>query len=72
MLAKSWTKPSISPYASPVLFVQKKTGKLQMCVEFHVINANTKLGVFPLTHISNILDKLGKVKCSSSIHLATA
>ena len=41
MLAKGWTKPSVSPYGSPVLFVWKKTGKLQMCIDFRALNANT-------------------------------
>ena len=72
MLAKGWIKPSVSPYGSPVLFVWKKTGKLQMCIDFHALNANTKLDVFPLPRIADLLDRLGKAKYFSSIDLATA
>ena len=72
MLAKGWIKPSVSPYGSPVLFVQKKTGKLWMCIDFRALNANTKLDVFPLPHIADFLDRLGKAKYFSSIDLATA
>ena len=72
MLAKGWTKPSVSPYGSPVLFVQKKTGELQIYIDFHILNANIKLDVFPLPHIANFLDRLGKAKYFSSIDLATA
>ena len=72
MLDKGWIKPSVSPYGCPVLLVQKKTGKLQMCIDFHALNANIKLDVFPLPCIADLLDRLGKAKCFSSIDLATA
>ena len=72
MLAKGWIKPSVSPYGSPILFVQKKTGKLWICIDFYALNANTKLAVFPLPCIADLLDRLGKVKYFSSIDLATA
>ena len=72
MLAKGWIKPSVSPYGSPVLFVHKKTGKLQICVDFHAPNINTKLDIFPLPPITDFLDKLSKAKYYSSIDLATA
>ena len=72
MLAKGWIKPSVSPYGGPVLFVQKKTGKLWMCIDFCALNANTKLDVFPLPRIADLLDRLGKAKYFSSIDLATA
>ena len=49
MLAKGWIKPSVSPYGSPVLFVQKKTGKLRMCIDFCALNDNTKLRCFSFT-----------------------
>ena len=52
--------------------LSKKTGKLRMCIDFHALNANTKLDVFPLPCIANLLDKLGKAKYFSSIDLATA
>ena len=52
MLAKTWIKPSLSPYSSPLLFVQKKTGELQMCIDFPALKANIKIDVFLLTHIA--------------------
>ena len=62
MLAKGWIKPSASPYGSPVLFVHKKTGKFCIFVGFCALNANKKLDVFPLPHIADLLDRLGKAK----------
>ena len=43
-----------------------------MCIEFCAVNANTKLDIFPLPHIADFLDRLGKTKYFSSIDLATS
>ena len=72
MLAKGWIKPSVSPYGSHVLFVQKKIGELWMCIDFCAPNANTKLDVLPLPRIADLPDRLGKAKYFSSIDLSTA
>ena len=45
---------------------------MQICIKFYAINANTKLDVFPLPNIADLLDKLGKAKYFNSINLATA
>ena len=47
MPANGWIKPSVSPYSSTVLFVQKNTRKLCICIEFRADDANTKLDIFP-------------------------
>ena len=62
----------ISPYGSPVLIVQKETGKQQICINFRALNANKNLDAFPLPYIADLLDKLGKAKYFSSIDLPTA
>ena len=43
-----------------------------MCIDFHAINSNTKLDVFLLPSIADLLDKLGNTKYFSNIDLATA
>ena len=43
-----------------------------MYIEFHASNTNTKLFLFPLPCIADLLDKLGKAKYFSCIDLATA
>ena len=43
-----------------------------MCIDFHALNTNTKLDVFPLPCIADFLDRLGKAKYFSSIDLAIA
>ena len=72
MLLKGWIKLSVSPHDSPALLVCKRTGTLQICIEFLALNTNMKFDVFPLPCITDLLDKLGKAKHFSSINPATA
>ena len=51
---------------------KKKTGKLQMCIDFCALNTNAKLDVFPLPRIADLLDRLRKAEHFNSIDLATA
>ena len=71
MLAKGLIRPSISPYGAPILFVCKKTGELRMCVDFHSLNKQTHLDIFPMPHIHNLLDRLGKAQIFSAIDLSS-
>ena len=53
-------KPSCSPWASPVL-VPKKDGSTHFCVDYRHLNSVMK-DVYPLPHIDDILDTLGRAK----------
>ena len=70
MIVKGWIRLSVSPYSAPILFVHKKTGKLQMCVDFKALNSNMQLDIFFLPRISDLLDQLGCATVFSSINLA--
>ena len=72
MIAKGWICPSVSLYGAPILFMHKKTGKLWMCVDFQALNSNIWLDIFPLPHISDLLDWLGHAIVFLSINLAHA
>lgn len=53
-------QPSSSPWASPVVLVPKKDGKVRFRVYYRWLKAATKKGVYPLPHIEDILDTLGQ------------
>ena len=72
MLEKGWIRPSVLPYGVLILFVCKKMGKLRMCVDFRSLNHQTRLDMFPILRIHNLLDKLGKARVFSAIDLLSA
>ena len=72
MLEKGWICPSVSPYGAPLLFVCKKTSKLRMCIDYRALNCQTKLDVFPIPRIADLLDRLGRVCFFSLVDLVAA
>ena len=63
-------QPSESPWASPVVLVRRRGGSLHFCVDYRGLNAVTKADVHLLLRIDDLLDKLGKAKCFSTLDLA--
>ena len=72
MLEKGWIRPSMSTYGAPLLFVCRKTGELQMCIDYRALNGQTKLDIFLIPCIADLLDHLGRARFFSSVDLATA
>ncbi|GBP79293.1 Retrovirus-related Pol polyprotein from transposon 17.6 [Eumeta japonica] len=51
-------RPSSSPFASPILLVEKKDGSHRLCVDYRELNDNTISDRFPLPLISDQIDRL--------------
>ena len=49
-------QPSTSPWAAPLVMVQKCCGPLQMCLDYHQINAVTRDVAYPIPHAQDCLD----------------
>jgi len=60
------------PHRAPVLFIKKKDGSLQLCVDFHGLNKITKKDQYLLPLISNLLDSLRKARVYTKIDLRHA
>ena len=58
MLASVLIVPSTSPFASPVLLVQKKDGSWRFCVDYRKLNSVTVKNRFPMPVIEEILEEL--------------
>jgi hypothetical protein len=69
LLDKGYIRPSSSPWGSPALFVKKKDGSLQMCVDYRPLNAVTIKYKYPLPRIDVLFDQLAGAKVFSKIDL---
>ena len=58
LLANGTIRPSHSPYASNVVLVRKKSGKLRLCVDYRQLNNITKKDSYALPRIEDLLDVL--------------
>jgi hypothetical protein len=56
LLAKGFIRPSRSPWASPVLFVEKKDKSKGLCVDYRAFNQMTIKNKYPLPHIEVLFE----------------
>ena len=66
---KGFVRPSVSPWGAPVLFVKKKDGTLQMCIDYRQINKVTVKNKYPLPRIEDLFDQLRGASVFSKIDL---
>jgi hypothetical protein len=71
MLSKGLIRPSVSPWGSPILFVDKRDGTIRLCVDYRELNEVTIKNKYPLPKIEDLYDKLNGAKVFSKIHLRT-
>ncbi|WVZ89434.1 LOW QUALITY PROTEIN: hypothetical protein U9M48_035844 [Paspalum notatum var. saurae] len=70
LLAKGYIRPSSSPWAFPVLLVEKKdTDVKRMCVDYRALNKVTIQNKYPLPHIDDLFDQLQGACVFSKIDL---
>ena len=68
-LCQGILQPSNSPYASQVVIVCKKTGKIHLCVDYRKINSITIQDAFPLLHINEALQVVHNYNVFTSFDL---
>lgn len=69
MLKEGIIRESSSPYASPIVLVQKKNGSLRLCCDFRSINQKAVKDRFPLPNLHDQLDALGKAKYFTTLDM---
>ncbi|GJS01343.1 putative reverse transcriptase domain-containing protein [Tanacetum coccineum] len=60
---KGFIRPSSSPWGAPVLFVKKKDGSFQMCIDYHELNKLTVKNRYPLPRIDDLFDHMAFTTC---------
>jgi hypothetical protein len=69
LLVEGYTRPSISPWVGPVLFVEKKYGTKRMCIDYKSLNEVTIKNKYPLPQIEDLFDQLRGASVFSKIDL---
>ena len=71
LLAKGYIRRSFSPWAFPLLLVDKKDGSKRMCVDYQELNAVTIKNKHPLPRIEDLFDLLRGGRVFSKIDLCS-
>jgi hypothetical protein len=66
---KGYIRLSTSPWAAPVLFVEKKHGTRRMCIDYRALNEVTIKNKYPLPRIEDLFDQLRRASVFSKIDL---
>jgi hypothetical protein len=67
--SKGFIRPSSSSWGAPVLFVEKKDGTQQMCVDYRSLNEVTIKNKYPLPRIEDLFDQMKGASVFSMIDL---
>ena len=72
LLAAKIVQPSTSPWASPIVVIIKKNGvDIRLCIDYRRVNQLTRLMVYPMPLISDLLEDLDKALWYCSLDMAS-
>ena len=58
LIEKGFIRPSVSPWGALVLFVKKKDGTLQLCIDYRQLNKLTVKNKYLLPRMDDQFDQL--------------
>ena len=58
MLELGVIEKSVSPYSSPVVFVQKKDGSVRFCIDFRKLNKVTEFDAEPMPNMEEVINRM--------------
>ena len=71
MQSKDVIQPSQSPWASPVVLVQKRNGSTRFCIDYRKLNAVTRKDAYPIPRIDDTLDTLAGSRWFSTLDMVS-
>ncbi|GJS23487.1 putative reverse transcriptase domain-containing protein [Tanacetum coccineum] len=66
---KGFIRPSFLPWGAPVLFIKKRDGSFQMCIDYRELNKLTVKNRYQLPRIDNLFDQIRGSSVYSTIEL---
>ena len=70
MLKLGAIQSSSSPWASPVVLVEKKNGDVFFCVDYRKVNQVAKFDAYPMPRVEDVLEGVGSAKYITTLDLA--
>ena len=70
MLDAQIIRSSSSPWASPVVLVDKKDRTVRFCVDYRNLNQVAKFDAYPMQHIEEVLESIGAATVITTLDLA--
>ena len=71
MLKAGVVRPSTSPWASPIVIVEKKDGGLRFCVDYRRLNQLLKFDAYPMPRIEEVFESVGSSTVITTLDLAS-
>ena len=72
LLSAKIIRPSTSPWASPIVVIIKKNGvDIRLCIDYRQVNRLTRLMVYPMPLISELLQDMDKALWYCSLDMAS-
>jgi transposase InsO family protein len=71
-LDKGFIEHSSAPFAAPVMFVQKPSGGLRLCIDYRKLNALTEKDRYPLPLLDETLARISRAKVFTKLDIRQA
>jgi len=56
LIEKGFIRPSVWPWGASILFVRKKNGSMQLCIDYQQLNQVTLKNKYPFPRVDDLLD----------------